>query len=185
MTLLRPWGFPGKNTGVGCRFLLQGIFLTQGLNLGLPHCRQTLCHLSHDIGQRVGGRGRWNELESRVDICTLSCVKQPVGSAVSHRQLSSGRHNDLGDAMRGEGMFKRERICVYSWFALLYGRNSHNTVKQLHSNLKNLNPNISSVWKPQGPLKKGRNIWGMCHYLYYLSRELEHQNVGTLLLGVP
>ena len=28
-------GFPGKNTGVGCRFLLQVIFLSQGLNLGL------------------------------------------------------------------------------------------------------------------------------------------------------
>ena len=28
--------FPGKNTGVGCHFLLQGIFPTQGLNLGLP-----------------------------------------------------------------------------------------------------------------------------------------------------
>ena len=41
-TLLRPWDFPGKNTGVGCHFLLQGIFPTQGLNPGLPHCRQTL-----------------------------------------------------------------------------------------------------------------------------------------------
>ena len=30
--LLCPWDFPGKNTGVGCQFLLQGIFLTQGLN---------------------------------------------------------------------------------------------------------------------------------------------------------
>ena len=37
----------GKNTGVGCHSLLQGIFLTQGLNLGLLHCRQTLYHLSH------------------------------------------------------------------------------------------------------------------------------------------
>ena len=43
---LRPWDFPDKNTGVGCRFLLQGIFLTQGWNLGLPHCRQTLYCLS-------------------------------------------------------------------------------------------------------------------------------------------
>ena len=33
--LLCPWDFPGKNTGVGCHFLLQGIFLTQGLNTGL------------------------------------------------------------------------------------------------------------------------------------------------------
>ena len=32
--LLRPWDFPGKNTGVGCHFFLQGIFQTQGLNLG-------------------------------------------------------------------------------------------------------------------------------------------------------
>ena len=30
--LLCPWGSPDKNTGVGCHFLLQGIFLTQGLN---------------------------------------------------------------------------------------------------------------------------------------------------------
>ena len=35
------------NTGVGCRFLLQGIFPTQGLNQGLPHCKQMLYHLSH------------------------------------------------------------------------------------------------------------------------------------------
>ena len=28
--LLCPWDPPGKNTGVGCHFLLQGIFLTQG-----------------------------------------------------------------------------------------------------------------------------------------------------------
>ena len=30
---LCPWDFLGKNIGVGCHFLLQGIFLTQGLNL--------------------------------------------------------------------------------------------------------------------------------------------------------
>ena len=35
------------NTGVGCHFILQGIFLTQGLNSGLWHCRQFLYPLSH------------------------------------------------------------------------------------------------------------------------------------------
>ena len=29
----------GKNIGVGCHALLQGIFPTEGLNSGLPHCR--------------------------------------------------------------------------------------------------------------------------------------------------
>ena len=38
---------PGKNTGMGCHALLQGIFPTQGLNPGLPHCRQIAYHLSH------------------------------------------------------------------------------------------------------------------------------------------
>ena len=39
--------FPGKNTGLGCHFLLQEIFLTQGMNWGLLHCRHMLYHLSH------------------------------------------------------------------------------------------------------------------------------------------
>ena len=41
---LGPWDSPGKNTGVGYHFLLQGIFPTQGLNPCLPHCRQILYH---------------------------------------------------------------------------------------------------------------------------------------------
>ena len=34
--LLCPWGSPGKNTGGGCHFLLQGLFPTQGSNPVLP-----------------------------------------------------------------------------------------------------------------------------------------------------
>ena len=45
--LLFPWDFPGKNTGVGCHFLLQGIFWTQGLNLRLLHWQADCLPLSH------------------------------------------------------------------------------------------------------------------------------------------
>ena len=45
--ILCPWNSPGESTGVGCHSLLQGIFPTQGSNLGLPHCRQILYHLKH------------------------------------------------------------------------------------------------------------------------------------------
>ena len=48
-TLLHLWDFPGKSTGVGCHFLLQRIFLIQGSNPDLPHCRQTLYRLSHQV----------------------------------------------------------------------------------------------------------------------------------------
>ena len=40
--LLHPWNFLGKSTGVGCHFLLQGIFPTRGSNQGLLISRQTL-----------------------------------------------------------------------------------------------------------------------------------------------
>ena len=45
--LLCHWGFLGKNAGVGCHFLLQRIFLTQGSNPDLLYCRQILYHLSY------------------------------------------------------------------------------------------------------------------------------------------
>ena len=41
------WDSPGKNTGVGCHALLQGIFPTQRSNLCLLICRQILYHWCH------------------------------------------------------------------------------------------------------------------------------------------
>ena len=43
-----PWNSPGQNTGVGSHSLFPGIFLIQGSNLGLLHCRQILYCLSHE-----------------------------------------------------------------------------------------------------------------------------------------
>ena len=48
-----PWNFPGQNTGVGSLSLLQGIFPTQGSNLGLPHCRPILYQLNHKRSPRI------------------------------------------------------------------------------------------------------------------------------------
>ena len=45
--LYSPWNSPNWNIGVGSYSLLQGIVPTQGLNPGLPHCRQILYQLSH------------------------------------------------------------------------------------------------------------------------------------------
>ena len=44
--LLCLWNFPGKHTGVGCHFLLQGIFLTQGLN-------PIVLHLLHQLADSL------------------------------------------------------------------------------------------------------------------------------------
>ena len=44
---------PGKNTGVGCHAFFQGNFPIQGLNPGLPRCRQILYCLSHQGSPRI------------------------------------------------------------------------------------------------------------------------------------
>ena len=57
---------PGKNTGVGCHALLQGIFPTWGSNPDLLHCWQIIHCLSHqgspkgtqNPNQRVGREGK-------------------------------------------------------------------------------------------------------------------------------
>ena len=55
--LLSPWDSPGKNTGVGCHFLLHGIFPIQGSNPGFQHCRQILYRLSGNGAQ--GEEAEW------------------------------------------------------------------------------------------------------------------------------
>ena len=60
---------PGKNTGVGCHALLQGIFPTQGLNPGLPHCRWILHCLSHQ-GSSCIRREKWDQsIDSKAQGC--------------------------------------------------------------------------------------------------------------------
>ena len=45
--LYSPWNSLGQNTGVGSCSLLQGVFPTQGMNPGLPHCRWILYQLGY------------------------------------------------------------------------------------------------------------------------------------------
>ena len=66
-------GSPGKNTGVGSHFLLQGVFPTQRSNPGLPHCRQTLYRLSHQgLLRTLIQRTLINLACSFQDLCRLS-----------------------------------------------------------------------------------------------------------------
>ena len=51
--LFIPWNSPGQDTGLGSLSLLHGIFPTQGLNQGLPHCRWILYQLSHKGSPRI------------------------------------------------------------------------------------------------------------------------------------
>ena len=64
----------GKNTGVGCHALLQGIFPTQESNPGLPHCRWTLYCLSQT--------GTWTLIRSVKRKCCKYVGPKAAGGCV-------------------------------------------------------------------------------------------------------
>ena len=76
-SLLCPWKFPGKNTGVGCHFLVQGIFPTQGSNPGLLHCK------ADALPSEPQGSHLWIKEDHKVS------VKLPRWDGVSPKTLLS------------------------------------------------------------------------------------------------
>ena len=103
---------PGKNTGVGCHALLQGIFLTQGLNPGLPHCRQILYCLSHQGSHRVSmwptnSTSRYNSRKMNLgsvgkesacnagDLGSIPGLGRSPGEGNSYLLQSSGLQNSM------------------------------------------------------------------------------------------
>ena len=84
--LLCPWDFPGKNTGVGCRSLLQGIFPTQGSNPHLLYLLNwqagylPLCHL----GSPMATWKSYIEIRlSYFNLFSVDCGQQIVSSQVT------------------------------------------------------------------------------------------------------
>ena len=80
--LLLPWDFPGKNTGVGCHFLFQEIFLTQGWNSHLLHWQVGSLPLLH-LGGRSSCRSEGGPLGTDSTAYLLHHCKH-VGEAVSN-----------------------------------------------------------------------------------------------------
>ena len=77
--LLCPWDFSGKNAGVGCHFLLQGIFPTQQSNLGLLcllRCRWILYSLSYPESPLFLYSVIINKLLKNGNLCFWICNSQ-------------------------------------------------------------------------------------------------------------
>ena len=80
LTGYSPWDSPGKNTGVGCHFFLQGIFPTQESNPGLLNCRQILYQLSYkrSFACNDGQIGSYNSGSAEVKKSRYKCLPPKV-----------------------------------------------------------------------------------------------------------
>ena len=91
----------GKNTGVGCRGLLQEIFPTQGSNPGLQHCRWILYHLSHNGSPRTISVPFSSVTQSHLTLCDpMDCSTQ--GFPVHHQlpELAQTHGQQVGDTIQ-------------------------------------------------------------------------------------
>ena len=105
--LYSPWNSPDQNTGVGILSLLQVIFLTQGSNPGLQHCRWVLYQLSHKGSPRI-----------------LERVAYPFSKGSSQPRNRTGVSCIAGRFLTNWAMREaRAKGRRYSWFTLLYSRN--------------------------------------------------------------
>ena len=79
--LLCPWDSPGKNTGVDCHALLQGIFPTQGLNPGLPHCGRffTVCCCRRQVASVVSDSVRPHRWQPTRLLCPWDSPGKNIG----------------------------------------------------------------------------------------------------------
>ena len=75
--------FPGKNTGVGCHFLLQGIFLTQGSNLSLLHWQAVFLFFFFFLPLSHQGSP---ETSLALQVDSLSPEKPHLGAGLQHKQ---------------------------------------------------------------------------------------------------
>ena len=98
-----PWNSPGQNTRVSSLSLIQGIFPTQGLKPGLPHCKRILYQLSHKgspgilegVAYLFSSRSSWPRNQTRVSCIAGRFFTRYLGSPlepqsyINHLRLSA------------------------------------------------------------------------------------------------
>ena len=106
--LLWPWDFPGKNSGVGGQFLLQGMFLTKGSNPSLLHW-QALSHLrSPDIISALCFSQGWT---FAVPVCTWEMDFNIRQGFLGMRRVWQGTEGETGRT--GLAGFSSSQVCVF------------------------------------------------------------------------
>jgi len=131
--LPRPWDSPGKNTGVGCHFLLQCMkvkvkvkSLSRVRLLAIPWTVARQAPPSMGFSRQEYWSGV--PLPSPETYITIRKIDNQWELAVWSRELKHGalwQPRGMGWDGRWEGDSRRRlRMYTYGWFVLMYGRNN-------------------------------------------------------------
>jgi len=104
--LYSPWNSPDQNNGVGSLSLLQGIYLTQGLNPGLPHCMGILSSSNVRMWELVNEKA---ELQ-RIDAFKLWCWKRLVREPWTARRSNQSILKEINPEHLLEGLMLQLKV---------------------------------------------------------------------------
>ena len=110
---------PDKNTGVSCQALLQGILPTQGLNLGLSHCRWILLPSDPQGKPKNTGVGSLSLLKGIFQTGILKWA-----AMLSCRGSSQPRDRTQVDSLPAEPPGKPKNTRILEWVAYPFSRGS-------------------------------------------------------------
>ena len=150
---------------MGCHALLQGIFLTQGSNPGLLHCRQILYHLSHQ-GSLCGGRC---EMQSFYQLVSLALIQgsQDLAPWVAPDWSMSVRSRSSFAPLAGSG-WMMQGGCIAWEGCWLFCQSEALTLAQ------------AKGWLPQGTLSEGNCVPNTQYITCFESELLDLCSVSEL-----
>ena len=126
--LLCSWDSPGKNTGVGCHALLQGIFPTHGLNLGLLHCRILYHWATREAPKSSFGNLNPTLPESNIKFSLLRCRWKMCHKTTEGNSSLLGKMKNVHETIYSRTLsnsWKRiwkptsPRRCLFKWWSVI------------------------------------------------------------------
>ena len=144
--LLCPWDFPGKNTAVGLHFLLQGTFLTQGLN---PHLFRLLHWQLDPLPLAPHGKPTYS--------CCEIVIFPILGTQISAKQtiLPPDQTQLITGFLIPRGKPKQREVRLFWWMGVKAWRALSVQREAVQCRVKDLGFEISWVWIPALPTLKG------------------------------
>ena len=172
---------PGKNTGVCCHALLQGIFPTQRSNSGLPYHRWILYHLSHQGNPRIlewvaypFSRGNFPTQESNQGLLHCRWIYYQLSYPESPGQMNSRTPYDPQTNCNMQ-LTLIQGCCKLSWIVILFlwggkaGRGKKKNVVTIEANTKTVSMPAGStkqmLWKTQLGACFTEASWKQCQSL--------------------
>ena len=132
-----PWNFPGQNTEVDRLSLLQGIFPTQDLNPGLPHCRWFLYQLSHkgSIIQTIYQKPTANIIPSGQKLKTFPKIRNktrvPTLITIIQHSFESSSHSKSGKKKKRIQIEKKVKLSLFADDIITYIENPEDAIRKL------------------------------------------------------